>query len=230
MRRPARALGLVVVALVAAAVLLWASSRLTWVSASWDTPLRGRVLAAATGAATEPVLVPWALLSLAAVAGVLATSGWGRRAVGVVTAVAGLWALVRALTGLAAPAADALPDALPDAARESGRLAGVAVGVAGPVLAALGALLLAGAGVLVALVAPRLPRLGARYDAPTGAPASPSSPGTRGRPARGADPDAELWKALDAGEDPTAAEPVPPVGGASADRSDRSPRGERGPG
>ena len=226
MRRPARVLGYVVVALVAAAVLLWASSRSTWVSASWDTPLRGRVLAAAPGAATEPVLVPWALLSLAAVAGVLATSGWGRRVVGAVTAVAGVWALVQALAGLATPPADALPDA----AREGGRLAGVAVGIVGPVLAALGALLLAGAGVLVVVVAPRLPRLGARYDAPTGAPASRSADEVGGRPARRGDPDAELWKALDAGEDPTAAEAVPPVGGVSVDRSDRSPRGERGPG
>ena len=46
MRGP-RLLGLAVVGLVLAAIVLWASSRGTWLTAIWDVPLRGRVTATA---------------------------------------------------------------------------------------------------------------------------------------------------------------------------------------
>lgn len=189
---PGRLLGLAAAVLVLAALVFWAASRVTWVSAEWATPLRGRVAAGATGEDTEPVLVPWALLSLAAVAGILATSGWGRRVVGVVVALAGIAALVRAATGFATPA----PDALPAPARQAGTLLTASAGVVGPLLALLAGLLLAAVGVLVVLAAPVLPRLGARYDAP-------------GAPRRARDPDRELWEALDEGHDPTTDAPAP---------------------
>ncbi|MEJ2870139.1 Trp biosynthesis-associated membrane protein [Actinomycetospora sp. OC33-EN08] len=193
MSRPApggpRLLGLAVAGLLLAAVALWGASRGTWLSATWDVPLRGRLVVTATGADTEPVLVPWALLALAAIGGLLATSGRGRRAVGVVVGLAGLWALLRALSGLAAPPADALPAA----ARRAGRVVDVSASVVWPLLGGLGGLLLVGVGVLVALRGAVMPRLGARYDAPGAA---------RPRPA---DEDRSLWEALDAGEDPTAA-------------------------
>lgn len=181
-----RLLGSAVVSLLLAAVVLWTSSRGTWLTVTWDVPLRGRVTATATGADTEPILVPWALLALAAIGGLLATSGWGRRAVGAVVALAGLWAVLRTVTGVVAPVADALPAA----ARQAGRVVGVEVTVAWPLVGALGGLLLLGAGVLVALRGSAMPRLGARYDAP----------GARTRPP---DEDRSLWEALDAGEDPT---------------------------
>ncbi|MCD2190917.1 Trp biosynthesis-associated membrane protein [Actinomycetospora soli] len=189
MRGP-RLLGVAVVGLLLAAVALWGASRGTWLTATWDVPLRGRVVVTATGADAEPVLVPWALLALAAIGGLLATSGWGRRAVGAVVGIAGLWALLRALSGLAAPP----PDALPAAARQAGRAVGVEASVVWPLLGGLGGLLLIGVGLLVTLRGAAMPRLGARYDAP-GAP-------TRRQDAD--DEDRSLWAALDAGEDPTA--------------------------
>ncbi|HEY2195208.1 MAG TPA: Trp biosynthesis-associated membrane protein [Actinomycetospora sp.] len=189
-RRPGpRLLGLAVVGLVLAAVALWGASRGTWLTATWDVPLRGRVVTTVVGADAEPVLVPWALLALAAIGGLFATSGWGRRAVGVVVGVAGLWALLRAVSGLAAPA----PSQLPAPARQAGRALGVQVTVAWPLLAALGGVLLLGVGVLVAARGSVMPRLGARYDAPGGRPST-----------RPADDERSLWEALDAGEDPTA--------------------------
>lgn len=192
-RRPgARLLGLAVVGLLLAAVALWGASRGTWLTATWEVPLRGRVVATASGADTEPVLVPWALLALAAIGGLLATSGWGRRAVGVIVGVAGLWALLQAVSGLAAPA----PSLLPAPARQAGRALGVQVTVVWPLLAALGGVLLVVVGALAAVRGSVMPRLGARYDAPTGRP--------RERPR---DEDRSLWEALDAGEDPTS---VPP--------------------
>lgn len=187
-----RLLGLAVTGLVLAAVALWGASRATWLTAVWDTPLRGRVVAVADGASTEAILVPWALLALAAVAGVLATSGRGRRGVGAIVALAGAWAVVRVLAALGPPA----PDALPGSVRRPGRVVEVSAGIVGPLTAAAGALLLLAVGVLVVVVAPRLPRLGARYDAP-GAPGAGSA---RRRPR---DADDELWTALDEGRDPT---------------------------
>lgn len=201
--RSPRTLGLVVVSLVAAAAALWAASRGSWLTVTWADPLRGSVVARASGAEAEPVLVPWALLALAAVAGVLATTGWGRRVVGVVVALAGLVALWRGLAGLAAPA----PGGLPAAARRVGTVAGVEVTVWWPLLAALGALLMTVAGVLVTWRAGALPRLGARYDAPTPGrtPGATSAAGESDRrPRRPADPDQQLWEALDEGRDPTA--------------------------
>ena len=201
-RSPGRRLGLAVAGLLVAALALWGASRLVWVTAVWDVPLRGRVVGEAAGADAEPVLVGWALLALAAVAGVLATSGWGRRLVGVVVALAGAWAAVRAVAALAAPP----PDALPAAAVRAGRAVAVDAGVVGPLVAAAGGLVLAAVGVLVVVAAPRLPRLGARYDAP-GARAGAGTPDAARRRPR--DPDQELWAALDEGRDPTG-EPAAP--------------------
>jgi uncharacterized membrane protein (TIGR02234 family) len=187
--RGPRLLGLAVVGLLLAAVTLWGASRGTWLTATWDVPLRGRVVVTATGADAEPVLVPWALLALAAIGGLLATSGWGRRAVGAVVGIAGLWALLRSLSGLAAPA----PDALPAAARQAGRAVGVEASVVWPLLGGVGGLLLIGVGLLVALRGAAMPRLGARYDAPGD-----------DRRRRDDDEERSLWEALDAGDDPTA--------------------------
>jgi uncharacterized membrane protein (TIGR02234 family) len=216
-RRPgSRLLGLAVVGLLLAALALWGASRGTWLTATWDVPLRGRVVVTADGADTEPVLVPWALLALAAIGGLLATSGWGRRAVGVIVGVAGLWALLRAVSGLAAPA----PGLLPASARQAGRAVGVEVTVVWPLLAALGGLLLVAAGALVAARGSVMPRLGARYEAPG-----------RGR-ARPVDEDRSLWEALDAGEDPTTGPPAadPPVPGQRVDgESPANPSAGRAP-
>lgn len=213
-RRPgSRLLGLAVVGLLLAALALWGASRGTWLTATWDVPLRGTVVATANGADTEPVLVPWALLALAAIGGLLATSGWGRRAVGVIIGVAGLWALLRAVSGLAAPA----PALLPATARQAGRAVGVAVSPGWPLLAALGGLLLVATGALVAARSSLMPRLGARYDAPTG----------RAR-TRAPDDERGLWEALDAGEDPTTG-PPPTAGAHGDDESPASPSRGRAP-
>lgn len=203
-----RLLGGVAVALVLAAAALWASSRLTWLTAVWDTPLRGRLDATATGADTEPILVPWALLSLAAIAGVLATSGWARRVVGVLVGVAGAWALLRGAVGFVPPPTDALPAP----ARLPGHAVDVTAGVAGPVVAVVGALLMLLPGALVAWRAPDLPRLGRRYDAPG------ATPGDAGRRP---DADRDMWESLDAGLDPTADPPGdsdPPRASGAQDR------------
>jgi uncharacterized membrane protein (TIGR02234 family) len=214
---PGRLLGAVVVLLVAAAVVLWASSRATWVSQVVEG-LAGSRSSTADGATAEPVLVPWALLCLAAVGGLLATAGWGRRVVGTLVAVAGLWAVLRGAAGLADPASEALPVGV----RPGDRPLPAEAVLAGPLLGVLGGLLMLAAGLLAARYAAVLPRLGARYDAPTrGAGEARATP---------ADPDRALWEALDEGRDPTGEPPAGPGPDASGGRSPGRPDGVGGTG
>lgn len=214
---PGRLLGMLAVLLAVAAAVLWGASRLTWVSQVVEG-VPGPRTSTADGATAEPILVPWALLCLAAVGGLVATAGWGRRVVGTLVAVAGLWAVLRAATGLVAPATEALPVGV----RPGDRPLPAEAVVGGPLLALLGGLLMLAAGLLTVRWAAVLPRMGAQYDAPGAA-------GGRPRPA---DPDRALWEALDEGRDPTGepthgptshptheAEP-PPSDGTRSGRSD----------
>ena len=105
---PGRLLGAVVLLLLAAAAVLWGASRATWVTQVVEGAPGPRT-SAADGAQAEPILVPWALLCLAAVGGLVATAGWGRRVAGTLVAVAGGWAVLRGVAGLADPASEALP-------------------------------------------------------------------------------------------------------------------------
>ncbi|MEJ2859794.1 TIGR02234 family membrane protein [Actinomycetospora flava] len=185
---PGRLLGIVALLLAVAAAVLWGASRVSWVSQVVEG-VAGSRTSTADGATAEPILVPWALLCLAAIGGLVATAGWGRRVVGTLVAVAGLWALLRSATGLLAPRADALPVGLAQSDRP---LPSEAV-VAGPLLGVLGALVMIAAGLLTVRWAAVLPRMGAQYEAPGARPAA----------ARPADPDTALWEALDDGRDPT---------------------------
>ncbi|MEJ2887272.1 Trp biosynthesis-associated membrane protein [Actinomycetospora aeridis] len=187
---PARLLGLVAVLLAVAAAVLWGSSRLSWVSQVVEG-VPGTRTSSADGATAEPILVPWALLCLAAIGGLVATAGWGRRVVGTLVAVAGLWAVLRSASGLLAPSAAALPDGM----RPGDRPLPPEVVVGGPLLGLVGGLVMLAAGLLTVRWAAVLPRLGAKYDAP--------GAGTRDARPRPTDPDKALWEALDDGRDPT---------------------------
>lgn len=174
-------------ALLLAAGALWLSSSLHWFPS-------GGALGdgtGTTGGELEPALVPLALLALAAVAAVLATSGWLRRLLGVLVGLAGLWVcwLTASPVHVARPGAQFLADAQrQDLLRhESTLTTQLAVGRG---LVGLGAVALLFVAVLLVSRGQRMPKLGARYQAP-GAERPPG------------DPDRELWDLLDKGEDPT---------------------------
>jgi hypothetical protein len=126
-RRP---LWIVTVLLLAASAALWGSSRLKW--------------SALTGSEQVSALIPVALICLAGIAGVLATSGWSRRIVGVLLALTGFAACWLAVNGAFADGQALLPRVL-------ALLAGAAVVVAAVMLVRSGH---------------RMPRLGARYQTP----------------------------------------------------------------
>jgi uncharacterized membrane protein (TIGR02234 family) len=208
-----RALGGICAGLALSAVLLWAASATVW----YRVMPGGAVSSGAppvelTGALVAPWLGGTALLALAGVAGVVATSGVLRRLVGGLLGLAGIGVLafgVRALL-LDPYATDASAASLPQPSSGVGvdelRYQPTDV-TAAPLLAVAGAVALLAVGLLVLLRERRLPRLGARY----------AAPGER-RAER--DPDRAAWQDLDEGRDPTVDPPGAPPGDAGDDPGD----------
>lgn len=182
-RRP---LWVVLALLVLASAVLWGSSRLIWFGAVQARPGGGSTVRVEDGAQHVPALLALAVLALAGIAGVLATSGLLRRGVGVLLALAGVGAAVLAVAGSGGRGPTQLPQDKADELRRAVEQVPFARGLAG-----LAGLLLVVAGALLVLRGDRMPRLGARYRAPSAA-------------RQIADPERRLWHALDAGEDPTA--------------------------
>ncbi|HEV7787639.1 MAG TPA: Trp biosynthesis-associated membrane protein [Pseudonocardia sp.] len=198
---PARRLAVTLLALALAAFGLWLATRLVWLRAAYQSPLRGSVTVQATGAQLRPELAAIALVAVAAAAAIVATSGWARRLVGVLVAAAGGWAVWLSLapgaavpgsagarsagsgsgTALDGPPADAVSVGLP-------------VHTAAPLLGVGAGLLLVAAAAGVVCWANAMPKLGARYAAP-------------GAARRVPDRDTQWWDALDAGQDPTLKSP-----------------------
>ena len=171
-----RPLWTIAAALLLGAAALWGSSRLVWFVELKDAGVRGTLLQTQNGAQHSSALLPLAVLAVAGVAGMVATGGWARRALGVVMVVAGLAACWVAVDGV----------------RFSGFPEGAPVWqiFTGRGLALLGGILVVLGGLIAIRHAGAMPRLGARYAAPSV------------KKAR-RDPDTELWEALSEGEDPT---------------------------
>jgi hypothetical protein len=180
------------VGLIAASAALGGSAALEWAQMNVQAPLRGIVSVRLAGSAVLPALGPLAVLALAAVAAVLASSGWARWLLGVVllgAAVLPTVAVLRVLDGRW------LSGAGMSAAQRPARsipVGSATVHFAGPALASVAAVLLAAAGVALILRGHRMPRLGRRYQTPTA------------RPNGQVPPDGRFWERMDAGEDPTA--------------------------
>src|SRR5436309_1638050 len=85
-------LWLVAGALAGAAVALWASSRLAWSTELLRHPGTDVTTVISRSGGESRPLVPLAVLALAGVAAAIAVSGWPRRVLGVVLALAGLGA------------------------------------------------------------------------------------------------------------------------------------------
>ncbi|MFG1821727.1 Trp biosynthesis-associated membrane protein [Microbispora bryophytorum] len=143
-------------------------------------------------------LTPAALAALAAVLAVLATRGVARRVTSVVVALlgaavaAGAWDGTRGAT-IASVAARHMTTAV----TSSGHISVESRAWVWPVLAAVGGLVLAGAGVAAAALSVRWPGMSSRYE--RGAGRAGASGATRVK-----DADRAMWDAIDEGEDPTA--------------------------
>ncbi|MEZ0093102.1 TIGR02234 family membrane protein [Streptacidiphilus sp. EB129] len=188
-----RSLALMLLLTVLGAALVLLAVGQTWARGTVD--FQGtRVAVSAGGSQTTGLPGALALVGLAAAVAVFAVRGAARRAVGLLLALAGAAAAVAAVTGAAGD--DALNRR---AVAAVGLSRAVATGVSHsvwPWAAAVGGLLLLAAGLLVLVRGRDWPGMSSRYEAP----AKPAvTKTTRNNP----DSPADLWKALDRGEDPT---------------------------
>lgn len=192
----------VVVGIVAGALMAWAASR-TW--ASVEVAPAGMTVdeVEVTGSTSVPLVGAMAFVVMAGSVAVVASGGWLRRAVGVVIALAAAIAFVAGVL-----AGSAIDDAVRDAVAASTSMTGGAAQESELVSAAdhslwrwaavAASLVGVAVGGLVVAYAPRWPRMGKRYDAPGARPARDDSTPPADRDV------ADLWKALDEGDDPTA--------------------------
>ncbi|MFC6598381.1 TIGR02234 family membrane protein [Kitasatospora paranensis] len=187
-----RSLALMLLLTVLGAVLVLTSVGRTWAEGVVAGATGGRTAVSATGSRLTGLPGGLALVAMAAAVAVFAVRGHARTAVGALAALAGLGVVAGALIGAT--------DTAGLDAEAAGRLAlaGAHAEQVGhtfwPWVALAGGVLLAAAGLLTLRSGRGWPAMGARYDAPTRKAAAAPRP---------TDSAAELWKALDRGEDPT---------------------------
>lgn len=217
--RPAhRRLAVLVLAALAGAGCCAGAAAITWWSRDYSDSLAGTVHTVARGSDLLGELVPVALVALAGLGAAFATRGPLRRVVGVLVALAGLLVAVRAGLAVGTAPVQVLAGQLkrPATPADSAHLT-----IAGPLLAIVGGVLVILAGVLVATGADRARRMGSAYDAPARrreqalrqAAARSAGPTGAGEPA---DP-GDLWRAMDAGADPTADPASDPIADPASD-------------
>ncbi|MEZ0067613.1 putative membrane protein (TIGR02234 family) [Streptacidiphilus sp. MAP12-20] len=186
---------------VLGAALLLVAAGQSWVSGQVQAQGVTRSLSA-SGSQVTALPGAMALVGLASVVAVFAVRGKARALLGALVALAGAGAAYAAMAAALGSGSRALDE---KAARSVGLAdmhAGAVTHSAWPWLAALGGVLLAAAGLLTVVKGRAWPGMSARYDAPTGG-AEKAGPRRAARPAVTQTP-ADLWKALDRGEDPTA--------------------------
>lgn len=177
------AFGPVLVVGLLAAALATVGAGSTWAEAT--TTVQGTRTVEASGTDVAPATLPLALVALACWGAVLVLRSRGRRVVSVLGLLAS--------TGAAAAALTSRGDAAGVAYRLLGGASDITVSTSSWPWMAVGAALVAAAAFAVAFVqAPRWPEMSSRYDAPA----------DRG-PAEDTMSDADLWRALDQGHDPT---------------------------
>ncbi|MET7301105.1 TIGR02234 family membrane protein [Embleya sp. NPDC005575] len=180
----------VLLALVGAALVLSVAGR-TW--AEGAAPVHGsRIAVHASGNAINKATSAFALLGLAGGLAVLATRTIGRTVIGALVTLAGMGVAVSAVQG-AGDTSAVNSEAARKAAVEGVRAVDVSHSI-WPWLAAVGGVLIVLAGLLVVLRGRRWPGMSNRYEAPAGKTVAAK---------RGPATNADLWNALDRGEDPT---------------------------
>lgn len=188
---PRRVYAPVVLGVLAAGGLAFLALGRTWARAQVASEgLPGDVVTV-SGSDAHPLASALAVVVVTGAIAVLATGGRVRRGVGVLIASSSIGAIVAIAAG-----GSALDSTLKDAVAASPAFTGagsVARSSTAWDLAAYAALAIAAVlGASVVALAPRWPTMSGRYEAPS-ATAAPAAPET----------EAEIWKALDEGRDPT---------------------------
>lgn len=175
--------------LAGAALVLLAAGR-PWARALLERPPLPAVAVAASGRSVAPVAAALGLVGLAGVVAILATRGAGRLVTGVLLVLAGAWVVAASVAVELDPSAALRPSAERVSGVQGVTVEGIRV-TTWPRVCLVGGALLSAAGVLTAVRGRRWAALSERYEAPgADRPVAPAAP-------------AELWNALDRGEDPT---------------------------
>ncbi|TIC81010.1 Trp biosynthesis-associated membrane protein [Nocardioides sp. GY 10127] len=170
-------------------------------------------------ALTLPAVTSTALVALAAIGVVLVTRGRVRRGVavlGLLASLASVAAAVQGWWGVRSTIADTLASVGADGSTSP---------TAWYFAAVLGALVLVVAMAATVVLVPRWPEMGSRYDAPAGAASAAAASAAAARVGADGVTSTDLWKAMDAGLDPTgeADEPDRDTADDTADHPERDP-------
>lgn len=188
-----REYGIVTLAMAAGAALMLAASGRVWVTGMLGSPGPvAPVPVEVTGGDLTGALSGLGWAGLAGIAGLYAARAWPRRVVGALIAACGAFALT-ALWSATRPGTltSAIAEFATDTAGTGEVVGAPEIHALGPVMGAAGAVLLILSGLVAVVRAPSWPGMGNRYDRD----AAP-------RPQKAETP-ADLWKSLDAGDDPT---------------------------
>lgn len=180
-----------VLGLLAMGGLAFLSSSRQWVSATVASDGLPSDSVEITGSQALPLVGALALVVVTAALAVLATGGRVRRAVGAITvlaAVTGLWVVVTGGGSIDSAFADAVEQS---PAFTGGEVPPSSQSVLWPVVAGVAFAIATVLGLLTVAVGHRWSAMSRRYEAPSGA--APARPRT----------EADIWKALDEGRDPT---------------------------
>jgi uncharacterized membrane protein (TIGR02234 family) len=200
----------VVVGLLGALAVTVAMTR-PWIRATAEVPGLPTIEVDVSGATLSPVAGALGVVLLASFGAVIATRGWVRRALGGLVVVASIVVLASAVAtpDAGAPAEEAL------SAKGWTGGAYVTEAVAWRWLALAGGICCLLAGIAVAVRGHRWPVMGSRYDAPaattaaattaaaTAAAATDMTDASDATAAADVLDEADLWRALDRGQDPT---------------------------
>ncbi|TQF65425.1 TIGR02234 family membrane protein [Rhodococcus spelaei] len=199
-RRSGLAAALPVLLLAAAALCLWASSRMTWVSLDASDGLGEARRIALIGGTWAAATTPLALTLLAAIAASFAVRGWALRIVGVLVAAVAVAAAIPAATLLIEGADRDKAGRLAELPARA-EVTATATHAAPALLALLGAVLALAAAVALIRKASVSAGLSSKYAAP----AARREEATKRRGEGSGEPPSQrtLWDALDAGQDPT---------------------------
>ncbi|WP_305091576.1 TIGR02234 family membrane protein [Prescottella sp. R16] len=216
-----RATGVAALLLAAAALCLWGSSRMTWVTVTSSDGLGEDRVTTLDGGTWAAATTPLALVLVAAIAAAFAVRGWVVRIVGGLVAVAAVVAAVPAIGLLTSGASNEQASDIAGFERVATQVTATDVAVLPALLVLLGSLLALVAAVLLVRKPAATGGLSSKYDSP----AARREAAGRGTNGQTDEPPTQrmLWDALDAGDDPTDGDTVPDPDSGSTDVSKGTP-------
>ncbi|WP_433703203.1 TIGR02234 family membrane protein [Prescottella equi] len=200
--RSKRATGVAALLLAVAALCLWASSRMTWVTVTSADGLGEERITELDGGTWAAATTPLALALIAAIAAAFAVRGWLLRVVGLLVAVVAVVAAIPAVGLLIGGASDEKASDIAGFERVATQVTATEVATAPALLVLVGSVVALGAAFVLIRKPSAAGGLSSKYDSPA---ARREATAKRGASHAENEPPTQrmLWDALDAGEDPT---------------------------